>query len=90
MEFANEGEENEECARTISGLCFVGGLVGVGIAQLLILVIPRIYPVLDETYIPAWAIILSFGFAGSVGIFFGMFPAIKAARLDPIEALRHE
>ncbi|MHC4397015.1 MAG: ABC transporter permease [Planctomycetota bacterium] len=71
-------------------LCFVGGLVGVGIAQLLILVIPQIYPVLDKTYIPAWAIILSFGFAGSVGIFFGMFPAIKAARLDPIEALRHE
>ena len=71
-------------------LCFVGGLVGVGIAQLLILVIPQIYPVLDKMYIPAWAIILSFGFAGSVGIFFGMFPAIKAARLDPIEALRHE
>jgi len=71
-------------------LCFVGGLVGVGIGQCLTLIISGINPVLDMTYIPAWAILLSFCFAGSVGIFFGMFPAIKAARLDPIEALRHE
>jgi len=71
-------------------LCFVGGLVGVGIGQCLTLIISGLNPVLDMTYIPAWAILLSFCFAGSVGIFFGMFPAIKAARLDPIEALRHE
>lgn len=71
-------------------LCFAGGLVGVGVGELLTLLITRINPVLDKTYVPVWAIILSFGFAGSVGIFFGMFPAIKAARLDPIEALRHE
>jgi len=71
-------------------LCFLGGLVGVGIGQCLTLAISSINPVLDMTYIPVWAILLSFVFAGTVGIFFGMFPAIKAARLDPIEALRHE
>ena len=71
-------------------LCFIGGLVGVGVGKLLTLAISGINPVLERTYIPAWAIALSFGFAGSVGLFFGMFPAVKAARLDPIEALRHE
>ncbi|MHC4172180.1 MAG: ABC transporter permease [Planctomycetota bacterium] len=72
-------------------LCFFGGLVGIGFGQLLTMAIANIPNVeLDMAYIPMWAIALSFGFAGSVGIFFGMFPAIKAARLDPIEALRHE
>jgi putative ABC transport system permease protein len=72
-------------------LCFVGGLVGVGFGQLLTMAIANIPQVkLDLAHIPLWAIGLSFAFAGVVGIFFGMFPAIKAARLDPIEALRHE
>lgn len=71
-------------------LCFVGGLVGVGVGKLLTLVISHLSPLLEKTYIPGWAIALSFAFAGTVGICFGMFPAIKAARLDPIEALRHE
>jgi putative ABC transport system permease protein len=71
-------------------LCFVGGIVGVAAGQGLTLIISGINPLLEKTYIPGWAILLSFGFAGTVGIFFGMFPAIKAARLDPIEALRHE
>jgi putative ABC transport system permease protein len=72
-------------------LCFVGGLVGVGFGQLLTMAIANIPKVqLDMAFIPWWAVAISFGFAGTVGIFFGMFPAIKAARLDPIEALRHE
>jgi putative ABC transport system permease protein len=72
-------------------ICLFGGLIGVlcghGLTKLMA-GIPGAQ--LDRAYVPAWAIMLSFGFAASVGLIFGMFPAIKAARLDPIEALRHE
>jgi len=72
-------------------LCLFGGLMGTAIGEGLTSLIAKIPGArLDMAYIPLWAIGLSFGFAGSVGVFFGMFPAIKAARLDPIEALRHE
>lgn len=72
-------------------LCLIGGLIGILIGQTFTSVISRIPAAkLQQAYIPGWAIALSFGFAAAVGLIFGMFPAIKAARLDPIEALRHE
>ncbi len=42
------------------------------------------------TIITPWAVLLAFGFAAGVGIFFGLYPAQRAAALDPIEALRSE
>ncbi len=72
-------------------LCLIGGGVGLGIGQLLTVGMANIpnFP-LEKAHIPMWAVGLSFGFSSMVGLFFGMFPAVKAARLDPIEALRHE
>ena len=71
-------------------LCFLGGLIGLGLGNLITMLITKLNPLMDKANIPGWAILMSFAFSGFVGIFFGMFPAIKAARLDPIEALRHE
>ncbi len=72
-------------------LCFFGGAMGVAIGAGLTKALAAIPGAkLDKAFIPMWAIALSFGFAAAVGVFFGMFPAVKAARLDPIEALRHE
>ena len=72
-------------------LCCVGGLLGIGFGQLITFFITKIPKAnLDQAHIPGWAVLMSFGFSAAVGIFFGMFPAVKAARLDPIEALRHE
>jgi putative ABC transport system permease protein len=72
-------------------LCCIGGLIGLGFGQLLTMVVAHIPKVpLEKAYIPGWAAAMSLGFSAIVGIFFGFFPALKAARLDPIEALRHE
>ena len=71
-------------------LCLVGGFIGLGIGYAL-LAIPRFMPNVSlEPEVPAWAVTLALGFSAAVGVVFGMLPAIKAARLNPIDALRHE
>ena len=73
-------------------LCLIGGLIGILGGQMLTSIMAAALPAakLGKAHIPLWAVALSFGFSAGVGVVFGMFPAIKAARLDPIEALRHD
>jgi putative ABC transport system permease protein len=72
-------------------LCFVGGLVGLLIGQLITVAVTFVPNLpLNDLAIPGWAIWISLLFSGGVGILFGMFPAIKASLLNPINALRHE
>ena len=65
-----------------------GGLIGIGLGYALSDVLERTLQ--WRTSIPPNAIGMAFGFAAATGVFFGFYPARKAAGLDPIEALRYE
>ena len=66
-----------------------GGVIGVLLGGAISLIIHLAVPSLPSS-IPLWSIMVAVGVSMSVGLFFGMYPAIKAARLDPVEALRYE
>lgn len=66
-----------------------GGVLGIIFSVIVTLLVGKLFPSLpSET--PSWAIIAGFTVSVGVGIFFGVWPATKAARLDPVEALRYE
>ena len=69
-------------------LSMIGGLIGVVVGIIVSYTIP--YFTGWRTLISAEAIVVAFAFAAAVGIFFGFYPARKAAQLNPIEALRYE
>lgn len=66
----------------------IGGLMGVAVGVGIALAIAKTG--LFQTVITAAPILISFSFSVGIGLFFGIYPARKAARLDPIEALRYE
>jgi putative ABC transport system permease protein len=70
-------------AATLTGF---GGVVGLVIGYALTFIVGLFFP----SYVPWWAPPMGFGASVLIGVIFGLWPAWKAARLDPIEALRYE
>jgi len=69
-------------------LTSIGGILGIALGSAIGIVVNLVtgFPV----SLPWWSFALGLGFSASVGLVFGMVPAVRAARLDPIEALRYE
>ena len=65
-----------------------GGMVGIALGSLAAMAISRFSPL--PARLELWSVILGIGITAGVGLFFGAYPAARAARLDPIEALRRE
>ena len=70
-------------------LTFLGGVLGVIVAVVITSIIMFFIPALPAT-IPAWAVVAGLGVSTAIGLIFGVWPARKAANLDPIECLRYE
>jgi putative ABC transport system permease protein len=77
---------------TVISLCggLLGILLGTAFAKLLPIVVGKLSNQHYPTSIAEWSVIGSFVVSGMIGIGFGLYPAVMAARMNPIEALRHE
>ncbi|MBE0433554.1 ABC transporter permease [candidate division WOR-3 bacterium] len=69
-------------------LALIGGIIGIALGLVLAWLISVISPL--QASVSLWMVLLGFGFSAAVGIFFGIYPARRAAGLNPIEALRYE
>jgi putative ABC transport system permease protein len=66
----------------------IGGVIGILLGALVAQVVRAVSPL--PAYTPLWSVLVAFGFSVAVGVFFGFYPAMRASRLDPVEALRYE
>jgi putative ABC transport system permease protein len=69
-------------------LTTIGGLIGVVLGFIFGKVVSLLTPL--PASIPLWSVIVGLGFSSAVGLFFGIYPARKASKLNPVEALRYE
>jgi putative ABC transport system permease protein len=69
-------------------LSIFGGIVGTLLGTIIALLISSFTPI--PAAVEVWSVALGIGITAAVGLFFGLYPAMRAARLDPIEALRRE
>ncbi len=69
-------------------LSVVGGVIGTGLGFIVAAVVAYFSPI--PARIEPWAVVLGIGMTAGVGLFFGLYPAMRASKLDPIEALRRE
>ena len=65
-----------------------GGLIGTGLGFMLAVIISKVSPL--PAAVQLWSVAIGIGITALVGLFFGLYPAMRAAALDPIEALRRE
>jgi putative ABC transport system permease protein len=71
-------------------ISLVGGVIGILLGCMVGYGLAAVIPDWPGAFIPVWALALSFGFASLIGAVFGIYPAYRAACLDPIESLRYE
>ncbi len=69
-------------------MCSVGGFIGIVLGSVAVFAISGLLKV--PPLVNSQAIVIAFGFSAGVGLFFGLYPALRASRLEPIEALRYE
>ena len=77
------------CDLVLAQQAALGALIGIALGGLGAFFMTTLYPSLPVR-LSAWSVTTAFFFSLSVGIFFGVYPAVKASGVDPVDALRYE